>query len=272
MVESDKILILYHSGAGSTKVIAEIYHKMLDLYSIDMSSIDLGYDYELLNNYEFFILAFPTYHCAPSTSMMEFIERMPPHQKPKKAFVFTTCGLYSGNALREFTKKCLTKNIHVYDYSVYKGPATDGVLLFPPFSFMYDYEENIAKKIKSDIKKIEHIFNGSTNEVKIPSFKLYTILNFPNKILGKTYKHKLKLLKDRCIGCNKCINDCIRKCWNSIGEYPQYDRTRCEFCFKCVHHCPSEAIILSEKTRTKTKFNERFYNKLKEEIMQDAGS
>lgn len=268
MENNHKILILYHSGAGSTKTIAEIYHKKLDSYFVDISSIDFEYDYEILKNYEVLVLAFPTYHCTPSSSMMDFIKNMPPMQKPKKAFAFTTCGLYSGNTLREFTKKCLAKNIYIYGYSVYKAPATDGVLLFPPLSFMLDYEKNIANKIKSDVNKIEHIINSNTNKVKIPQFKIYTILNYPNKVLGKAYKHKLKLLRDRCVGCNKCVNDCIRKGWDRVGKYPQYERNRCEFCFKCVHHCPNEAIALSQKTRTKIKFNEKFYKKLKEEIMQ----
>ncbi len=268
MENNNKILILYHSGAGSTKTIAEIYHKMFGSFFVDISSINFEFDYELLKNYEILILAFPTYHCSPSTSMMEFINNIPPLQKSKKAFAFTTCGLCSGNTLREFAKKCLTKNIYINGYSVYKAPATDGVLLFPPLSFMLDYEKNIANKIKSDVNKIEHIINSNTNKAKIPRFKIYTIFSYPNKVLGKAYKHKLKLLRDKCVGCNKCVNDCMRKCWSRVGKYPQYKSNRCEFCFKCVHHCPNEAISLSKKTRTKIRFNEKFYMKLKEEILQ----
>ncbi|WP_432664432.1 EFR1 family ferrodoxin [Wukongibacter baidiensis] len=270
MENKRKLLILYHSGAGSTKTIAEIYYKKLASHSIDITSIDLEYDYKKLMTYEFLIFAFPTYHCSPSHSMMEFIKNMPVFDEPKKAFVFTTCGLYSGNALREFIKKCSSKNLNINGYSVYRAPATDGALLLPSIPFMFNYEKNIDYKINTDIKKIEMIIKNDIDELKCPPFKLYTILNYPNKVLGKAFKHKLRLLKEYCINCNKCANDCIRKCWSVIGEYPHHEMEKCEFCFRCVHHCPNGAIILSKKTRRKLKLDEKFYENLKEKITQKA--
>ncbi|PRR81051.1 EFR1 family ferrodoxin [Clostridium vincentii] len=265
-MDNNKLLILYHSGAGSTKTLSEIYFEKLNSYFVDINSIDLEYDYTKLENYDFLIFAFPTYHCSPSPSMMEFINNMPVFNEPKKAFAFTTYGLYSGNTLREFINTCSSKNININGYSGYRAPATDGALLLPPVSFMFSYEKNITTKIMADIKKIDAIIKSDANTVKCPSFKLYTILNYPNKILGKAHKHKLKLLKENCVNCNKCVNDCIRKCWTKIGVYPQFKVDNCEFCFKCIHHCPNGAIVLSEKTQKKIKLNEKFYSKLKEKI------
>lgn len=269
MNNKHKVLILYHSGAGSTKTIAEIYYKKLDTYFIDINSIDLDYDYKKLQNYEFLILAFPTYHCSPSPSILEFIRNMPVFDEPKKSFAFTTYGLFSGNALREFIKECSTKNLKVCGYSAYRAPATDGALLLPPIPFMFSYEKNIAYKIDVDIKKIKEIIKTDTDKVQCPSFKLYTILNYPNKVLGKAYKHKLKLIEENCSNCNKCVNNCMRKCWNIYNStYPQYKVENCEFCFRCIHHCPNGAIVLSKKTKTKVKLNESFYKDLKEGIIK----
>lgn len=268
MEKKYKLLILYHSGAGSTKSIAEIYYKLLDSYFIDISLIDLKYDYKKLDNYEFLIFAFPTYHCSPSSSMIEFIKNIPVFDKPKKAFAFTTCGLYSGNTLREFIKECSLKNIIIGGYSVYRAPATDGALFLPPIPFMFKYEKNIAYKIKRDINKIDELIKNNVNKVEYPQFKLYAILNYPNKILGKAYKHNFKVLEERCINCNKCINNCMRNCWKKGTEYPEFDVSNCEFCFRCVHHCPNEAIILSTKTKMKPKLNEKFYSNLKEKIIK----
>lgn len=268
MKNKQKVLILYHSGAGSTKTIAEIYYKMLSSYLVDISSIDFDYDYKKLKNYDFIVFAFPTYHCSPSTSSLEFINNMPKISEAKKAFVFTTCGLYSGNSLREFIKICTYKNIKVCGHSVYRAPATDGALLLPSIPFMFSYEKNISQRIKTDINKIEESIKSNICKVQCPSFKLYTILNYPNKALGKVNKHKLKLLKEVCINCKKCINNCIRKCWNQGERYPQYEVEKCEFCFKCIHHCPKGAIILSKKTKTKRKLNEGFYSNLKQKIIE----
>ncbi|SET59447.1 hypothetical protein SAMN05660297_02869 [Natronincola peptidivorans] len=269
MEYTHRILILYHSGAGSTKTIAELYYEQLDMYSIDINPIGLEYDYKKLHDYSFIIFAFPTYHCSPSPSMMQFIKNMPTFDKPKKAFVFTTYGLLSGNALREFIKECLPKNIIVNGYSVYRAPAADGALLLPPIPFMFDFEKNIALKIKSDIKRIQQMIHSETCKVQCPSYKLYEILNYPNKVGGKAYRHKLKVLENHCVNCKKCADDCIRKCWNTAGKYPQYKGEECEFCFKCVHHCPNEAIIISAKTRKRTKLNESFYQDFKERIKNE---
>ena len=86
MENKRKILILYHSGAGSTKTIAEVYYKALYAHSTDIASINLDYDYKRLEGYDFIIFAFPTYHCSPSCSMMDFIKNMPVLKKAKKAF------------------------------------------------------------------------------------------------------------------------------------------------------------------------------------------
>jgi len=199
--------------------------------------------------------------------MMEFMKKMPIFKQPKRAFAFTTCGIYSGNSLRIFVKKSLTKNLVICGYSVYKAPATDGALILPAVSFMYNYEKKIALKIKLDIDKIRQIIESKSAKFKYPRFKLYTILNFPNKVLGKAYKHDIQLLKEYCKNCNRCINNCIRDCWKQGEIYPEYNNRNCEFCFRCVHHCPSEAIIISAKTRKKPKLNEKFYNDLQEDII-----
>lgn len=108
------ILILYHSGAGSTKTLGEIYHKLLAVHcSVDIEPISLEYDYTRLSQYDFFVFAFPTYHCDLSASMLAFIEKMPQFTKKTRGFAFTTCGLYSGNTLRTFIKACSTKNIGI---------------------------------------------------------------------------------------------------------------------------------------------------------------
>lgn len=263
-----KLLILYHSGAGSTKTIAEIYCEKLNPYYVDICSIDLEYDYKKLMDYDFFIFAFPTYHCEPSTSMLEFVRNIPVFSERKRAFVFTTCGLYSGNALRRFIRECSIKNITTCGYSKYRAPATDGVLLLPPIRMMFKYEKNITHKIRADIDRVKEIIETDIDKIEYPPFKLYTILNYPNKVLGKAYKHNIKLLEEYCVKCNKCINSCIRNCWREGTEYPDYNVNNCEYCFRCVHHCPNEAIILSAKTRKKIKFNEKFYSNLKKEILQ----
>lgn len=167
-----KILIIYHSGAGSTKTIAEIYDKLLDKYETDILPVNPSFDYTLLDKYDLLILGFPCYHCEASSLMNEFINKMPVLPQKKKAFTFVTYGLYAGNTLRGFIKKCRSKNIFIQDYADYRSPATDGSLLLPAFKLMYTYEKKIATNILKDIRKVKDILSTVNFNYKLPHFKL----------------------------------------------------------------------------------------------------
>ncbi len=107
-----KILIIYHSGSGSTRTISEIFkEKLSKLYEVYMIQVNPDFNYQGISDSDYLLFGFPTYHCEPSTSMLEFVEKIPLSKTPKKAFVFTTCGLYTGNCLRILIKKLIQKNI-----------------------------------------------------------------------------------------------------------------------------------------------------------------
>ncbi|MBP2027166.1 flavodoxin/formate hydrogenlyase subunit 6/NADH:ubiquinone oxidoreductase subunit I [Acetoanaerobium pronyense] len=264
---SKKILILYHSGAGSTKTLAEIYlEKLGKYYQTDIEPISLEYDYKKMLKYDFLILGFPTYHCEPSLSMTEFINNMPKFENEIRGFAFTTFGLYSANTMRIFIKEAIKKNLIINESSIYRAPATDGALLLPSFSFMFRYEKNIKSRLEEDIFNIKKLLKKRKIKVNIPRFKIYSILNYPNKFLGKKYKRSFKIEKTTCIKCGICSANCIRNCWADDGGFPLHIKYDCEFCYRCIHHCPKESILLSSKTKNKPKLNQEFYRKLKDEI------
>ncbi len=263
-----KILILYHSGAGSTKTIADVYSILLKEYQTDILPVSLSFDYTLIGRYDLLVFCFPCYHCDVSKLMKEFLERMPEQPQPTKAFAFLTYGLYAGNAIRNFIKKCRSKKIHVENYADYRAPATDGTLLLPSFRFMYRYEKNVSGNILKDIEKIKKILSGERSTRKLPRFKLYTLLNYPNEILGKKSKPRIKVRKEVCTNCHLCVNRCPRGCWTAGTSYPVFDPVACDSYYKCIHHCPREALVFSEKTIRKKKLNPAFYKEWKEKILE----
>ncbi|HKL41980.1 MAG TPA: EFR1 family ferrodoxin [Clostridia bacterium] len=269
--ENKRIKILHHSGAGSTQTIAEVfYQKLKDSFNCSLEGITLDYDFNKLEAYDFIIFACPTYHCQPSESMMDFLEKMPRFKDKKNIFFFITYGLFSGNTERIFIKACENKNVNIIGSSGYKAPATDGALLMPSWQFLFKYGKNISKKIKEDLKLIKEQINSEQfhSDYSI-RFKLYTILNYPNKLLGKKFTFNLSMDNDRCIDCNRCVDECIRKAWINQKDGILWLSDNCESCFKCVHHCPKEAIILSKKTFDKPKLNGDFYSDLRDKILMD---
>lgn len=264
-----KILIIYNSGAGSTKTIVEIYQTLLSKYQVDILPVSLSFNFSMLDDYEFLIFAFPCYHSDISPLMSDFMEKMPKQTLTRKGLVFITYGLYAGNTLRIFIKKCFEKNIDIMGYTDYKAPSTDGSLIFPYFNFMYRYEKKIAINILKDIERIKQFLSIKSFKSNLPYFKLYTFLNYPNEWLGKNTKPQIKVREDACILCNLCVNECPRGCWTIGDSSLVFDKSECDTCYKCIHQCPKEALVLSKGTIKKRKMNALFYQEWKEKILSE---
>ena len=264
-----RVLILYHSGAGSTKTIAEVYRETLHDLSPDLIPITLPFPYEILHQYDLFIFGFPTYHGEAPSSVVQFVESMPSFDPQKAVFLFTTYGLYPANALYHLGKMLQEKNLSLSYTSGYRAPATDAALLLPPIKPLFRYDKNTVKKLSTHLEQIRKCIESSrVVEIK-PRFRLHALLNYPNQYFGKRVKHKLSVDNTMCVHCNRCVDQCILTCWQrgSSSLVPVYDNTHCEFCFKCVHHCPANAIMLSSKTKRRPKFNQVFYQKRKDELL-----
>ena len=108
-----KILVLYFSGAGSTRKVAELIQDCLlhtkncivDLYSIEnCAAINFI-------TYDAFIIGTPVYHGAPSNIVNNYFNSLPPLSKKIPAFIFNTRALCSCNTNRLLAKQLLKKNI-----------------------------------------------------------------------------------------------------------------------------------------------------------------
>ncbi len=266
------ILIVYHSGAGSTKTIAELYCQLLaDLcpeYQIHLELISPEVVCENVQNHDVIIMGFPTYHGEPPASMRQFAEKMPTMRAPKKLFLFTTYGLYPANSLRILGKQLKKKHFVLCGTAGYRAPATDAALLLPKIPPLLDFEKNTAAKLLNDLRHIRKCLDGEGIKEAMPRFKAYAILNYPNQYLGKRAKHTLKVVADDCIQCQRCIDGCLLKCWQPGKQVPLFDGTYCEHCFRCIHHCPGNAIVLSRKTQARVKLTPSFYADKKNVLME----
>lgn len=74
-----KTLIIYHTGVGNTKTIASmLYKSLINKFDITLMSI------------ERYIYWFFTYHSAPSTSILKYLDRIKSLSHNKLAYIFTT--------------------------------------------------------------------------------------------------------------------------------------------------------------------------------------
>ena len=247
----NKTAIIYYSGVGNTKRIAQYMYNYLkrmgsvDIYSIEEIPVDFSF-----NKYSKLIIGFPTIHAEPALPMIRFIQRANASDKKLPTFIYTTCGLYSGNSIRILCELAIAKNIIPVYTKSYRAPAVDGILLTPKIKRWHSYEKELPLKIKSDLGRF---LNTNGNYARVPRLKWYSILNYPNKLIGKHTKFKIYLHKNKCVKCRLCIEKCpVGACVSDANNLATVNSAKCINCYRCIHHCPQHALSLSKTSCNKT--------------------
>lgn len=262
-------MLLYHSGSGSTKRIGESLIGRLTQHDIVSQAITYDFDFETLQQYDAVIVGFPTYHCDASPDMWKFLKRMPMLKKSMPCFIFTTCGLYSGNAIRKVAKYLKKKALVCKATKVFVGPGSDVAIMMPfvPNLFL-KYRKNTAKRLDCFAEAInDEMFKrkGESAVSYIPIYQLLVVLNVPNELGGKLMsKHlvsRIKVDNDRCTKCKLCVSNCINGCFSENESGIVFDSTNCGYCFKCMHHCPAKAINFSKAMKDRIRLDNVFYSK-----------
>ena len=273
--DNRKVLILFHSGSGSTRTISEVFRKKLsESYTVDMIQVGRSVNYQIISDYDFLLFGFPTYYCRPSTSMLEFVDNMPSDGSRKTAFVFTTCGMYTGNSLRILIRKLQERSVVATGYLEIRGPASDGVLLYPSsFHLGYEYEKKAKKKIEKAVSDMDDLIHSQSPQPRTPAYRWYVpindVVNFFGEKVYNGYRDRLHIPGDICTNCNLCVKNCERGCWAEGKEQPSFNPMNCEFCLECVHNCPENTIIFSEKMKDRPRLNKALYQKLKTGLLGD---
>lgn len=253
-----KLLVLYFSGVGATKKIAELMQDYLlhtknctvDLYSIEnLTAMDF-------TSYDALIIGTPVYHGAPSKIVKTYFRSLPPLRKKIPAFIFNTRALCSCNTNRLLAKLLLKKNIIPIKDRDYRTPASDGALILPFIKRFFYFEKNIYTKIHLDC--MDFLEQVQTKQLYgyIPRFRFSSVINAPNKFIGQMITFKIFLHQDKCLKCGRCIENCPHYAWErSKSGYPSFNSAKCENCYRCIHHCPAKALSLSKhSTPTKLLF------------------
>jgi len=66
-----------------------------------------------------------------------------------------------------------------------------------------------------------------------------------NKIINNS-KSKPIVVKDKCIGCQICKNNCPANCIEMVDNKPVFDYSKCIRCFCCQELCPEAAIKIKK--------------------------
>lgn len=240
-----KALILYFSGTGNTRYVAEKLRDVLvqrdvtvELHSLEERFPAASFDYDLL------ILGFPKYYENPVLPVLENLRRVLPSREteiPTMAFCTQASTLptdFSG-----LEKLLRAKN---HRLTVAKSfPFANNMMIFRSFRpTAPEAAEQNKSAVAAQLPLLADAFLSGgvqTERVKWWESPLYHLVAVVFTKLMPIFGMKFSA-SDACIACGLCARNCPRKNIQMVAGRPQFGR-QCIFCMRCINACPVNAIL-----------------------------
>lgn len=235
---------VYFSGTGNTKFCVEHLIACLEpeakAYSIEDESVS-----EQIKREQEIILGYPIYFSNLPKIVKDFIIENKELWKDKKIYLVATMGLFSGDGagvaarvLKKYGAK-ITGGLHltmpdcICDEKVLKKPLEKNRAMINKSKAKIEAAANRYKEGKPTKEGLNFLYHMAG----LFGQRLY----FYNKT--KNYTDKLKINKEKCIGCGKCAGLCPMKNI-TIEEKKAISHKSCTMCYRCANNCPVQAITL----------------------------
>lgn len=257
-------MILYLSGTGNTKYVADRLADALGDRTVDVVTIpDGGFSLKLSKG-EQLGFCFPVHGWRPPQLMRKFMRvlSVKTDTPPDEMYTFAVCtaGDTVGEAMDVFIADAAKSGITVNAAFDVKMPNT-----YVGLPFMdVDRKEVESEKIKASSERLAFI--GKAIKEKKEGLFLDYIGKWPrinSRLLGSLFVGKLvtdryfKVDETLCLKCGKCAAVCpVSDIQYIKGEIPQWKHNKkCMTCFACYHSCPKHAIQYGWMTRGKGQYH-----------------
>ena len=238
---------IYFSGTGNSKYCIE---KFLEEYGDNSPAFSIEQTEAIthIKNHDEIVICYPVQFSNIPKILHDYIVTNRQLWKGKKIFIIATMGLFSGDGagiLARLLKK-------------YGAIIIGGLHLKMPDSISdekalkRDHEKNVALVRNAELKIHKAVIQIKSG--KPPQEGLGILyhaaglfgqrLYFYNKT--KSYTNKLKISREKCIGCGLCEKLCPMKNIELVGN-TAVAGSSCTMCYRCISKCPKQAITLLGK-------------------------
>lgn len=246
-------MVLYFSGTGNSRRVAECVAGMLDdrVYSMLEAAEESMFR---LADEEKLGFVFPVYSWGPPAVVVRALRKLRTSCMPEYVYFICTCGDDTGKTADIFRKEVATKGwkcqagfsvMMPNTYVCLPGFDVDSVRLANlKLNGMKGRLEFIVSCIKSR-KQVTDCHEGI-----FPRLKSYFIRPFFLRYLTSP---EAFCVSETCISCGKCVQVCPLHNIRLVEGHPVWG-SDCAMCLACYHHCPSHAVGYGNMTKGKGQF------------------
>lgn len=238
---------IYFSGTGNSRYAAELFCREYDkdaiAYTIEDDDV-----LKAVNSADLIVFSYPVQFSTVPKIMRDFVTNHKELWRNKKIFVIATMGLFSGDGAGMLGRLLESYGAEVIGGLHLKMPDSiaDEKALKRPLEKNKELVIQAGQKIKECVRQLKEghpPLEGMGLLYRLAGFfgqRLY----FGHKT--KKYSSKLKIDKEKCIGCGKCEKLCPMENIVIVGQ-KAVSGDRCTMCYRCINKCPEQAITLLGK-------------------------
>lgn len=246
------MLMLYFSGTGNSKYIANMFSKKVGAicYSIE-SNIDFK---KVIDNHHTIAFCYPIYGSCVPRIMREFVNENKEILKNKKLIIFCTQLMFSGDGAYAF-KALLPKGYGEVIYAEHFN-MPNNICNFELFQIKNG--DGIKKYLVAAEKKMNRVCKDLENGI-IKKRGFNGLSHFMGKIQSAFWpaveeknKDSVKV-NEECIKCGVCVKLCPMKNL-TLSTNGVEQKNNCIICYRCVNACPKKSITVLVHKKPKVQY------------------
>lgn len=238
-----KCLLIFYSGTGNTSfLVNKVKERLISInYDVDIYRINpLHLETLDLTQYDIVGISYPIYGFNLPGIVHKFFKKQK-FVNGQRYFIFKNSGETYG--LNDSSSLALRKLINKY-----KGNLTNEYHFIMPYNIHFRFDEQLIKEMLSMDELLLDILVKEISD-NIPNIKrykwFYNILNYPLRLTyigGNINVLFYKVDNNKCIHCNKCINNCqMNNIYLDKNNNIKF-HSHCLMCMNCTLNCPKDAI------------------------------
>lgn len=244
-------MILYYTGTGNSEYVAKRIAQSVNDSCLNLFEKLRNCDYSEISSESPFVIVCPTYGWQIPRILREWLKKTKLSGTSDIYFVMT-CGGEIGNATKYLAGLCKYKGMN------FKGCAE--IVMPENYIALFDApEETEALKIIQRAEPtIDSVADYITHAENIPNKPVGMMDKWKSSVVNAIYYPMLVHAKkfsvsDTCIGCGKCVRDCVLNNIELVDGKPAWNE-KCTHCMACICGCPVQAIEYGKASKGKPRY------------------